>query len=286
VVNDTFSDAEVAPVTSVAGPLEVTDADGAIVDGGRASPGTVTLAKKVEGTPEIGDGDSPAAGAYLPLATFNVLPDPVGDEEIINYNVPAFVFHDATYTAIGVTSNGYLVVGGGDAADVEFEAQALPDPARPNNVLAPFWTDLNGGEGIRVGVLTDGTSRWVVIEWDLAVFGTTEVRSFQAWLGANGTEDISFVWNQTLAPVPPDRTLTIGAENSNGSGGSHLAGLPDASSGYAAQRVVSTPSTPGESASYHVTVEGQAAGTGRVTTKMTAPDVPGTYVVRTNVLVT
>jgi subtilisin family serine protease len=296
VTNDTFSDAEVAPTTSVDDHLAITGADGARVDGGHASPGSVTLARKIDGDPEPVAGDSPAAGEYRPLAQFGVQPTAVGDETIVNYNVPAFVFHDTTYTRIGVTSDGYLVAGGGEAADIKFEPQAMPDPDRPNNVLAPFWTDLNGeqgtnggGDGLRVGLLTDGTNDWVVVEWDLALFGApSDVRSFQVWLGANGAEDISYVWNQTLTATPAlaPGVLAIGAENSGGLGGFALDTLPDASSGYAAQRVQSTDSTPGGTLSYHVTVEGRITGTGAVTTRMTAPDVPGTYVVRTDVSVT
>ena len=42
--------------------------------------------------------------------------------------------------AIGVVSNGYVVIGGGDGADIVFTPQTFPNPARPNNVLAPLWT--------------------------------------------------------------------------------------------------------------------------------------------------
>ena len=46
-----------------------------------------------------------------------------------------------------------------------------------------------------------------MVEWDLAIFGApTDVRSFQAWLGLNGTEDISYVWNQTLTARRPRPT--------------------------------------------------------------------------------
>ncbi len=71
------------------------------------------------------------------------------------------------YTQIGITSNGYAVVGGGTNADVDFINQSLPDPTPPNNVLAPFWTDLNPGAGGRMllNVLTDGVNDWIVIEW-------------------------------------------------------------------------------------------------------------------------
>jgi hypothetical protein len=294
VANNTFSDAEVNPTTAVDGHLRITDADGAHVNGSTASPGPVTLGKKVDGDPQAAPGDSPAAGEYLPLASFGVPPTAVGDETIVNYDVPAFVFHDTTYTSIGVTSDGYLVAGGGDGSDVQFVPQKMPDPVRPNNVLAPFWTDLNGeagsnggGDGLRVGTLSDGTNQWIVVEWDIAIFGApNDVRSFQVWLGTNGTEDISYVWNQTLAPAPAAAGLSIGAENSGGIGGFTLDALPDASSGYAAQRVASTPSTPGGSLTYHVTVQGAIPGTGTVTTRMAAPDGPGTYVVTSEVRVT
>ena len=117
-------------------------------------------------------------------------------------------------------------------SDVQFVPQKMPDPAAPNNVLAPFWTDLNGthggnggGDGLRAGTLTDGVNRWLVVEWDLAIFGApTDVRSFQVWIGLNGTEDISFVWNQTLTATPAlePGVLAIGAENSGGLGGFSL----------------------------------------------------------------
>ena len=53
-------------------------------------------------------------------------PHPVGDETIVNYPVPAFLYHGTTYTEIGVTSDGYLVAGGGTAPDVDFVPQPLP----------------------------------------------------------------------------------------------------------------------------------------------------------------
>ena len=77
----------------------------------------------------------------------------MGDETIANFNVPAFTFGGASYDQIGVTSNGYAVVGGGTGADNSINNQSFPTPPVPNNVLAPFWTDLNPGAGgaVRVG---------------------------------------------------------------------------------------------------------------------------------------
>ncbi|OUC07705.1 hypothetical protein RY27_13305, partial [Litorilinea aerophila] len=65
------------------------------------------------------------------------------DESIANFNVPGFFYGGETYSRVGIVSNGYVVVGGGAADDVQHINSDFPDPAVPNNVLAPFWTDLN-----------------------------------------------------------------------------------------------------------------------------------------------
>ena len=112
---------------------------------------------------------------YIPLDAFGDTVTPIGDEQIINFNVPSFVFAGQAYSTIGIDSNGYIVVGGGTAEDNNCcNLSRSPNPARPNNVLAPFWTDLDGtgAPGI-LAVLTDGVSDWIVVEWRVNVFGTT-----------------------------------------------------------------------------------------------------------------
>ena len=84
--------------------------------------------------------------------------------------MPTFYYGGEPYTRVGVVSNGYLVIGGGTGADVDFAPQTFPNPARPNNVIAPFWTDLNpAGRRARSAsaTLTDGVgARWLVVDWD------------------------------------------------------------------------------------------------------------------------
>src|SRR5262249_45920271 len=95
----------------------------------------------------ITPGGNPAGG-YLPLWLFG-LPAiaGTGDETITNFTTPTFYYGGEAYSSIGMVSNGYAVVGGGDSSDVDFNPQTFPNPARPNNVLAPFWTDLNPAFG-------------------------------------------------------------------------------------------------------------------------------------------
>ncbi len=67
-----------------------------------------------------------------------------------------------------MSSNGIVIVGGStSAADATAVNQSLPNAAAPNNVLAPFWTDLNpaAAGGVRVGILSDGADSWIVVDW-------------------------------------------------------------------------------------------------------------------------
>jgi len=165
---------------------------------------------------------SPAG--YLPLTSFT--PTDVGatDESIADFTVPTFDYGGTSYDTIGITSNGYVVVGGGSNADVDFVNTDFPDTGPPNNVLAPFWTDLNPGAGgaVYLELLTDGFDSWVVVEWqDVPNFGTGELNTAQVWIGYNTdldpSEDISF----TYATVSggDGGFLTVGAENDLGSSG-------------------------------------------------------------------
>ena len=111
-------------------------------------------------------------------------------------------------------------------SDVDFIPQDLPDPARPNGVLAPYWTDLDGtgAEGIRAGTLTDGVNTWIVLQWDVVLFGTTSARAMQIWIGIDGVEDITYGYDVGTLGVgtPAGYGLTVGAENPSGTGGADI----------------------------------------------------------------
>ena len=157
---------------------------------------------------------------------------------MLHLTVPSFVYDGITYTSIGVAANGYLVPGGA-ASKATFEAQQMPDPEPPNTVLAPFWTDLDGtgAPGIFTAVLTDGQNSWLVVEWRVHVFGTTNLRVFQAWIGVNGVEDIAFAYDPANLPADPGGLpLVVGAEDAGGCRGDRIPGVPTED-----LRVASTP---------------------------------------------
>ena len=171
-----------------------------------------TIPASAAPTVAIAPGSSPAGG-YLPLSAFGIPPiGGVGDDTITNFTVPAFSFGGETWTQLGVSSNGYLVVGGGAGPDNSINNQNFPNAARPNNTLAGFWTDLNpaAAGAIRIGTLTDGSDTWIVVDWaGVREFSTSgNLHSFEMWIGvnsdANPAEDVSYAF---------------GANNGNGDGG-------------------------------------------------------------------
>lgn len=225
MTNNAFEDANVAMNDTLPKTLKLVK--GSVVGGTEGKKGVSFSGSLIAAEPpdvSIGTGTSPAG--YLPLSLFSIAPIAgVGDETITNFNVPAFTYAGENYTRVGVVSNGYVVVGGGTGADVRFVNQDLPNTEQPNNVLAPFWTDLNPGAAgaVRIGTLTDGSDTWIVVDWEaVKEFSTAAVNSFQVWIGINGDthpgEDITFTYG-TIGGTGDLGLLTVGAENRFGSRG-------------------------------------------------------------------
>jgi hypothetical protein len=209
--------------------------------------GTLNGASPPEVSVVDGTGTTPAG--YLPLSLFGISPlTGIDDETIVNFVTEEFVYAGETYDRIGIVSNGYAVVGGGDSTDVDVLNQTLPDSARPNNVLAPFWTDLDPASGgaLRIAYLTDGDDTWLVLDWEeVPTFTGEEVDSFQIWIGLNGTEDISFTYG--AVGDGDGGFLTVGAENRFGNSGQnwYVNGTGTTVTVGDEIRVASTPGEPG-----------------------------------------
>jgi subtilisin family serine protease len=233
----------------------------------------VKLAGIKPGNPSIAPG---TALGYRSLRDLGIKPTPIKDEELINYDVPAFMYGGQRYTRIGVDSNGYVVVGGGDVAtDNNCCLPAIPDKAKPNNVLAPFWTDLDGdgAPGVLVAKVTEGNRVWTAVQWQVNVFGTKSERHFQLWIGSGDEQTIAFAYDPKALPAKPgDLKFVVGAENVIGSAG---ATLPANTLPTQDLKVTSTTGAPGGRFSYEFTVRGARAGGGTITTTMRTPTMPG-----------
>jgi hypothetical protein len=172
-----------------------------------------------------------APSSYLPLSAFGVPPIAgVGDDTLTNFNVPTFFYGGEPYTRLGVGSNGTLVVGGGTGVDATPNPQTFPNTARPNNTIAPLWTDLNpaAAGAIRIATLTDGTDTWIVVDWAaVRNFSNVTLHSFEVWIkigAAPASEEISLVYGVANTAAPdPGTGGNSGAENRDGTSGKNLA---------------------------------------------------------------
>jgi hypothetical protein len=257
---------------------------------GRLSP---ALAPTIDA---ITPGGSPAG--YLPLSGFGVAPvGGMGDESIANFSVPSFLWGDETYTRIGVTSNGYVVVGGGTSTDVEFVPQTMPDPAAPNNVIAPWWTDIDlsqaatANTGVRVAILSDGADDWLVIDYeDVATFGTCspgpcDLNDFEVWIGLTGdahpVEDVTMAHGDLGAGSADG--LNAGAENRDGSSGVNISPLPTDNTDWT---IDTSPPTPGGFVEIDYQALGKVAGVYVIPARMTSDLTVGTTTERVTLTVT
>ncbi len=238
--------------------------------------------------PDVAIAAGAAPFGYFPLTSAPVAG--VGDESIVNFTLPGtveFQYGGELYTRVGMVSNGYLVVGGGTAADVRFINQNFPDPNRPNNVLAPFWTDLNPGVGgtLHAQILSAGSNLWTVFEWRAVPnwSNPAQVNTFQVWLpastntGGPSFTNIAYAYGAALS-AGDGGFLTVGAENLFGNRGANLyfdgvGTLPTAGTGAI---VTSTP--PSEGGSHTITFQATGVRQANWTNcaEMTSESFPGT----------
>jgi hypothetical protein len=267
-VNTSFNESAVTIDSTVTSNLRVTAADGATVVSSQHVRATGTLTPAQPGVPSMAAG---GLFGYLPLQDFGIGAQPVGDEAMLSFNVPAYVYNGKTYSSLTVDSNGYVLAGtvGADQNNC-CDLPSGPDPAPPNNMMAPFWTDLDGtgARGISAGLLGDGVNNWVIVQYEVNVWGTQDLRRFQVWIGVNGEQDITYAYAAPQAD-PNGQDFLVGAENEIGQGDMRAV-LPTSD-----QRITSTDPTPGGSLTYTFRVLGQAPGTGEVVSRMTATGVPG-----------
>lgn len=180
----------------------------------------VSAVSNAAGAQSIAIAPDPGFG-YLPLSAFGGTGAiaGVGDNTSHTFDLPSFLWGGQSYSSVSMSSNGYVVVGGGDASSAN--NQALPSSTTPDNVLAPFWTDLTPGASGRLltNLLTDGVGTWIVLEWEnMQMAGNASLlNSFQMWIGVDGVEDITFMYGDMAGSG--GTPYTVGAENVDGSVG-------------------------------------------------------------------
>jgi hypothetical protein len=256
--------------------LRFENAAGVTSTGPHRALGGATLAARVPTQPSIAAGASPP-GEYEPLTDLDspLVPFADADEGFVNYTTPGFVYGGVTYHRVGVSTNGYLVVGGGPAAANQSAVpQAFPDAAKPNNVLAPYFADLDvTGGSVSIDTATDGDDDWLVVDWqDVTAKSDVSTHSFQVWIGLDGDtnpgEDVSYVYG----PTGGAPTVTVGAENEDGTAGA-IYGDPVVEG--TELRVTTVPGTPGGTFTAAIDARGLARGAAFVRAVVAAASLPG-----------
>jgi len=161
----------------------------------------------------------------------NLCPDrpviPDCDDVAIPIGLPEpFRYFGVEYSTITLDSNGFVIPGSVDPGPAA-QNQTLPDTTSPNNVIAPFWDDLDlngnsstdtGGGDLLYAVLHDSGSNadYLVVEWhDAQQSGNPGTAySFQVWIQLNA-EHITFAYD-TPAFIGDTTSATVGFENSDG----------------------------------------------------------------------
>ena len=186
------------------------------------------------------------------------------------------------------------MVGGGTSADVVFTPQTFPNAARPNNVIAPFWTDLNpaatGAGAIRIGTLTDGAQhldrRRLAARQELQQRDDAHVRDLDPDRQRRrrnrpverGRVDLTYGTGADAGNAgsgDPDSGENWGAENRDGTSGENIATAPANGSEY---QVHTTPPTAGGSVSIPYDITSKKPGTYHSVASMTSPWTPASVV--------
>jgi hypothetical protein len=136
----------------------------------------------------------------------------------INLGFP-FTFYGQAYTQAYVCTNGFLEFVGPGTGTCPFGNEALPDAARPNGAIYPFWDDLlvDASASIRTDTFGSAPNRRFVIEWRNVHFflDTTRRVDFNVVLHENG-QLVTQYRNLAADGREQGNSATIGIENATG----------------------------------------------------------------------
>jgi hypothetical protein len=167
---------------------------------------------------------SPAPFGYVPLSAFFA---PLGcpsncDDGGFLFNVPSFTYNGASYSSLILSVNGTIEAGTASGLAASATNRDMPAANLPNNIMAPYWRDLNlsAGGNWYLGVLGDGVQTWLIAEWEnVPEFGNPDAATFQVWIeidGSPGGPNVHFVYANIDDPTG---NFTVGAENADATNG-------------------------------------------------------------------
>ncbi len=134
-----------------------------------------------------------------------------------------FDYGGENYTQLTWSVNGTIEVGAASGFSTAGANTPLPTADVIDNLLAPWWTDLNlcGGGRWYIAFVDVGSNTYFVLEWnDVPRTGDASSRAtFQAWILMGGEHEHVFFAYPANALAGSTSPATVGAENSDGSVG-------------------------------------------------------------------
>ncbi len=122
-----------------------------------------------------------------------------------------FSFYGATYDSVNICTNGFLSF---NSLYPSGDNIGIPEPNSPNNILAPFWDDLNADAGGLIFYKSDPENDRFIVQYEQMARRATGVpESFQVIL--NGDGSILFQYKD----VQETGHCTVGIENAAGDDG-------------------------------------------------------------------
>ena len=139
------------------------------------------------------------------------------DDDFAEVELPfTFPFFEQEKTDVKISSNGYLSFGS-EATD--YTNDPIPDSEQPNDIIAPFWDDLNPSDGGNIYYYYDETDEQFIVQYqDIPRFEDSGSLTFQTILEADGS--ILHQYDNMNGTLD---SATIGVENVDGSGGLEVA---------------------------------------------------------------
>ena len=270
-------------------PEGTTYVEGSATDGATFADGVVSWSGDLASTfGEEGNytfttsADDPDAcePGYLDLASLGIKAQDtiVGDTKTFSaFGTGTFGFYDQAYKGLSFSDDGFLVYGSGYGAS-PWTPQAVPSAAKPNNVAALLWQDMDirydAQSGAGVTLASTAGANQVLDPGEIAIVEYDDMRVYGDAAGAGGSldmqviatagsNDLVFVYdNITPGAVTggdPEWPVTIGTENADGTVGAALVSVGDASTlledDLAVCATYSEPEAEGASFSYQVTVD-------------------------------
>ena len=170
--------------------------------------------------PDLGQG-----GGYLDLADFDILPGMLnGDAVTAIYSLDAN-FLGQSFSSVSVTDDGFIYLSG-TAGSTPWVNQLLPNTAEANNLVAPFWRDMEIVRTDTSGVSIASAGVYSFIEFD-------DMRHYDFHNGEpsvsdnidfevvfnNSTGNVMFAYDNVTHVVGADLGVTVGLESATGTSG-------------------------------------------------------------------